>query len=302
MIRHLLVPLDGSPMAEQALPVAADLAARAGASVTLLHVVERHPPKAVHGQPHLGQADQAEAYLAAVAARAFGPNARVACHVHREAAGDVAKSLVQHVAELGPDLIVMSAHGPVRLRDRLSGNLAQQVMTSGVVPVLLLRPGPAPDAAVRFPFRHLLVPLDGQAEHEESLAPAADLAALLGAAVLLLTVVPTRGSLARHGLVAADMLPGASREMLSLGASAAAEYLEGKVAQLAARGLRAAGRVLDGDPARAILHAADQADSDLIVLSTHGKAGTHAFWSGSIGPRLLRRAKASFLLVPARPA
>ncbi len=300
MFQHLVVPLDGSPMAEEALPVAAGLAARAHATVTLLHVVERRPPKAVHGQPHLRQADQAEAYLAAAAARAFPPGVRVACHVHREAAGDVARSLVGHVEELRPDLIVMSAHGPVRLRDRLSGNLAQQVMTSGLVPVLLLRPGP--DGAVRFPFRNFLVPLDGQAEHEGSLTPAGELAAILQAAAVLLTVVPTRHSLVRRGQVVADMLPGASREMLAISTGAAAEYLERHVTALAGQGLQASGRVLHGDPAREILQAADQADSDLIVLSTHGKAGTNAFWSGSIGPRLLRRAKVSFLLVPARPA
>ena len=299
MIRHILVPLDGSPLAEEALPAAAGLAGRAGAKVTLLHVVERHPPKAVHGQRHLCQADQAEAYLAAVAARAFPGGVSVTCHVHREAAQDVARSLVWHVEELGPDLIVMSAHGPVRLRDRLSGNLAQQIMTSRIVPVLLLRPGP--DGSVRFPFRNLLVPLDGQAEHEASLAPTGDLAAMFDAATLLLTVLPVRGSPARLGQVVADMLPAASREMLALSAQAAGEYLERKVADLAGRGVRVSGRVVDGDPPAAILHASDQAGSDLIVLSTHGKAGTHAFWSGSIGPRLLRRAQASFLLVPASP-
>lgn len=299
MIGHILVPLDGSPMAEEALPAAAGLACRAGARVTLLHVVERHPPKAVHGQPHLCQADQAEAYLAAVAARAFPVGVPVACHVHREAAQDVGRSLVWHVEELRPDLIVMATHGPVRLRDRLSGNLAQQVMTSRIVPVLLLRPGPG--GGVRFPFRNLLVPLDGQAEHECSLAPAGDLAAMFGATALLLTVVPLRGSPARLGQVVADMLPAASREMLAISAQAAGDYLERNVADLSARGVRAIGRVLDGDPPGAILRAADQADSDLIVLSTHGKAGTNAFWSGSIAPRLLRRATASFLLVPARP-
>ena len=53
MFEHLLVPLDGSPGAEVAVAAAAGLARRRGAAVTLLHVLERDAPGAVHGERHL---------------------------------------------------------------------------------------------------------------------------------------------------------------------------------------------------------------------------------------------------------
>ncbi len=81
-LSHLLIPLDGSRLAEAALPVAAALAERLGARVTLLHVLERDPPREVHGEPHLGAAGEACAYLDEVAARAFAAVAPVVRHVH----------------------------------------------------------------------------------------------------------------------------------------------------------------------------------------------------------------------------
>src|SRR5919202_2263342 len=68
-IKHLLVPLDGSRLAEAALPAATMLAERLGARVTLLHVMERHAPATVHGERHLTRAGEAEAYLNGVASR-----------------------------------------------------------------------------------------------------------------------------------------------------------------------------------------------------------------------------------------
>ena len=67
MVRHVLVPLDGSELAEAALSAAAATAAAFGARVTLFHVLEEWAPQTVHGQRHLTDAAQAEAYLASVA-------------------------------------------------------------------------------------------------------------------------------------------------------------------------------------------------------------------------------------------
>ena len=64
MFRHLLVPLDGSRLAESALPAAGELAHRLGASVTLLHVLEPTAPPTVHGDRHLRSPAEAEGYLA----------------------------------------------------------------------------------------------------------------------------------------------------------------------------------------------------------------------------------------------
>ena len=73
MFKHLLVPLDGSQLAEAALPAAAYLAQKLDATVTLVHIIEHDAPAEVHGERHLTNADEANAYLTEVARRAFPP-------------------------------------------------------------------------------------------------------------------------------------------------------------------------------------------------------------------------------------
>src|SRR6185437_4258707 len=68
-IRRILVPLDGSRLAEAVLPAAASLAKALRACVLLLHVLERDPPRSVHGEPHLTSASEANEYLDGVASR-----------------------------------------------------------------------------------------------------------------------------------------------------------------------------------------------------------------------------------------
>ena len=128
MFKHLLIPLDGSELAEAVLPAAGDLAARAGARVTLLHVIERKAPESVHGQHHLRDASEAEEYLRE-AARHFPAGVEVNRHVHVREVRDVAHSLADHADELGPDLVVMCSHGEGRLRDWLSGTFRNRSCT-----------------------------------------------------------------------------------------------------------------------------------------------------------------------------
>ena len=85
MFEHVLVPLDGSQLAESVLPAVAWLANRLGASITLLHIIEQGPSATIHGDRHLTQPGEAEAYLTEVAARLRDEDqvaAPVECHVH----------------------------------------------------------------------------------------------------------------------------------------------------------------------------------------------------------------------------
>ncbi len=296
MIKHLLIPLDGTPMAEAALPAAAWLTEKAGAQVTLLHVLEKNAPATVHGAGHLRSARDAEAYLKQVAAGSFPPTVRVDWHVHEREVPDVAHSLVDHADEMAPDLVVMSTHNEGGLRDWISGNIAQQVVHLGLTPVLLLRPSAS--GTVVFPFRTILLPLDGRPDHEQGIPPAAAIARLCEAAVRLLMVVPTTHSLSGTDAAVGSLLPESTRIQLDLAEKDAAEYLLQHMMGLSDQGISTSACVDRGDPASQIAANAEAAKADLIVLGTHGKAGTQAFWEGSIAQRLLRRIPASFLLVP----
>jgi nucleotide-binding universal stress UspA family protein len=312
VIRRILVPLDGTDLAEVALPAAAALAGRLGATVSLVHLLEKRAPRSVHGRPHLAAAGDAEAYLAGVAARGFPPGVKVETHVHAEGVGSVARSITEHAElpqEAGGELIVMSAHGGRTTREALLGALAQRVSARGRTPVLVVRAGAKPDrdvglrpgAAARaggFRLGSLLVPLDRDPGHAGALEPAAELAAAFGAKVHLLVIVPTFGTLSGRWVSTGRFLPGTTARLLDLSVSEEREFLAERTAALRARGLQASAEVARGDPARAIAGSARRLKPDLIVLGTHGRSGWEAVWEGSVASKVFRRCRQPLLLVP----
>jgi nucleotide-binding universal stress UspA family protein len=305
MFKHLLVPLDGSRLAESALPAAAYLAQTLGASVTLIHVIERDAPKEVHRQRHLSQPTEASQYLQEIAARAFPASVAVETHVHTSEVKDVARSIVEHCGELQPDLIVMCSHGSGGLRDRLFGTIAQQIIAAvrdtpqRTAPVFLVRPGKEAPAQ-SFKLEKLLVPLDGQPDHEQGVPVAAGLAQACGAALHLAMVVPTYSALRGEHAASSRLMPGAASAMLELEELGGQAYLKNLLPGLQARGLAVTGEVERGDPASTVAQIAERAGANLIVLGTHGKTGTDAFWSGSFAPRISSKTSIPLLLVPVR--
>jgi nucleotide-binding universal stress UspA family protein len=297
MFDHMVVPLDGSHLAEAALPVAAYLADQLGASVTLLHIIERDAPEEVHGERHLRRPEEAVAYLDQVAQRAFPAAVKVARHVHTEEMANIPRSIAAHSHELGPDLIVMCTHGRGGLSDLLYGNIAQQVVAQGVTPVLLVPPAESELPPV-FQIRRLLVTLDGNAEHEDGLPASAVVGRACSAVVQLLLVVPTLGTLAGGAAATGMFLPGTTRAVLELAEQDAASYLRRHMADLSAQGVTATAFVARGDPATVIVETAHSLDADILVLGTHAKAGTAAFWSGSLSPKISSRLRLPLLLVP----
>lgn len=297
MFKQLLVPLDGSHLAEAALPAASYLAQKLQASITLAHVIERDAPRKIHGEPHLANEIEACAYLDQVAARAFPAELRVKCHVHTSAVSDVARSLVEHAGEFGADLIVMCTHGRSGLRGLLFGALAQQVLNLGPTPVLLIHPTES-GAAPAFACRRLLVPLDGDPDHERGLAVAVSLAQLCAATLQLVMAVHTVGTLSGQRAAMAKLLPGTTLALLDLKQEQAVAYLQQHLVQLQAAGLTAAALVSRGEPAQVIVQSARQAQADLIVLGTHGKSSLDAFWAGSITPKVVSQPHVPLLLVP----
>jgi nucleotide-binding universal stress UspA family protein len=301
MFKHLLVPLDGSRLAEAALPVAAFLAQRLEAQVTLLHIIEHDAPEQVHHERHLTDSGAACSYLAEVAGRAFSPEVRVECHTHDTAVDDLARSLVEHTGELvTPDLIVMCQHGPSDLSDWLFGHLGDKVIALGQTPVLLVRP-PEGAGAPLGGFRQLFVPLDGSQAHEQALPRAIQLAQACGSTVHLAMVIHTLGTLPAEKAAAGRLLPGTMSVMLDLAEESAEDYLRPLITRLHEAGLTVTAEVARGDPAATIVGIARRIQADLIVLGTHGKVGTAAFWAGSVAPRVSDRTTLPLLLVPVGP-
>ena len=293
MFTRLLVPLDGSRMAETALPIVERLAAIDNASVILLHVIERGAPATVHGDRHLTAVDEANAYLETIAASLRAKGIPVSAHTHEVPQGNVARSIADHADEKTADLIVLCTHGHSRMKEIVYGSIAQQVMRCGTTPVLLTRPaedGPSPP----FSPRTVLVPLDATAAAEAALAPAQYLARALHACMHLVMVVSPQD---RERRPAATLLPRTSQAILDLEEHDAAEYLERLAATMRTLDLPVTTEVRRGAAASMLADEAGEPGVGLVVVATHGRSGLQAIWAGSVSVGLLARTHAPVLLM-----
>jgi nucleotide-binding universal stress UspA family protein len=204
MFQRILVPLDGSQRAEQAIPVAVRVARTTGGSLILLQVLsapaELLPFVAPALEPSTLSADETAGmnYLRAMAA--LYPD--VTCEVAVRT-GLAASTIAAFADTTQADAIFLTSHGQSRLVHRLLGSVAERIVHSSPVPVLMLReplPLPAADAGGTAPDQQpfdtgdpanapeqaaplrLLIPLDGTPEAELALGPAAILAAALSVA------------------------------------------------------------------------------------------------------------------------
>jgi nucleotide-binding universal stress UspA family protein len=295
---RFLVPLDGSRLAESVLPVVQQMASRFHAQVTLLHIVEKHPPTVIHGEPHLTSVAQAQAYLEELATRLRSSAIPVEIHVHRDKEDDVARSIVQHSQEVNADLVIMCTHGHGGLRELLFGSNAQRALQLGTQSILLLFPR-EDGSAYPINLQRILVPLDGTAAHEPALPVAITIARTFGAELHLVLVIPTLATLSGEQAVSGLLLPTTMRAILDLSQQDAADYLEHAVARCQAEGVVAQAEVLRGDIVPTVLALAERLNVDLIVLASHGRAGLDALLTGSVASRIAGRRIRPLLLVRA---
>ena len=73
--------------------------------VTLVHLIERHPPQYIHGEHHLSNREEAERYLSELGHRMFPADSRIARHVHTAEITDVPRAIAEHATELVPTLL-----------------------------------------------------------------------------------------------------------------------------------------------------------------------------------------------------
>jgi nucleotide-binding universal stress UspA family protein len=295
MTKTILVPLDGSRLAEAALDPARFFASAWKADVTLMHIIEQGAPQEVHHERHLTRPEEAEAYLQEVAKRAFPPDIHIETHVHSAPVADVPGSIVEHAAEFHPDLIVMCTHGGGTVGRLIFGSVAQQVVAQGSTPLLIIKPDSGSDA---FKLEKILVPLDPSSAHDDSLPIAQEIASNSKAQLLLLSVTPSQRTLQGGQAAAGTFMPATAQAFLDLHEENTRAHLQSHVNALRAEGLEAAAGVLRGDPAAAISSAAEDLRVDLIILTTHRRAGLGAFWARSVAPSVAQRVRVPILLIP----
>lgn len=299
MIRTVLVPLDGSRFAEQALSPAIAVARRAQGQLHILHVRTMSPPSASQGADVWGDAvlQEETEYLETISRQVHDASGVTPLVETRE--GSVPDVIRRHAANIGADLIIMTTHGRTGVSKLWLGSVADAVVRQDSIPVLMVRPDDQPIALDEHPlYSHVLIPLDGSPAAEAVVEQAARIGSLAHARYTLLRiVVPARvpvqsfaGSAGRQDNEAA------SAEMQQ-----ARSYLEAQVTQLAATGLRVDSKVHRSEfAARGILTVAHDVQADLIAMCTH-RHGAARFALGSTADKVLRAGTLPLLLMHPRP-
>ncbi|HEX8966709.1 MAG TPA: universal stress protein [Chloroflexota bacterium] len=284
MVATILVPLDGSVLAEKALPYAERLSTDTGSRLVLSRVLPLLNMQAPESD--LASADEARVYLRGIAERLSAGGRQVDTDTPWGApVGSILDQIRLHQAQV----VVMATHGRSGPGRWLYGSVADDVLRHASVPVVLVSPLSAnwsPDRPLS-----ILVPLDGSHLAEAALGPAEQLARQLGSGLVLLQVVPFP-SYAVYGdeaYVAAFDPEAAIAE--------AQEYLKSIASRLRPFITDVRVRIDLGQPPVAIAEVAAQEHASLIAMATHGRSGLARLVLGSVATGTLRRASVPLLLV-----
>ncbi len=303
--RHILVPLDGSELAEKALAPAGQVAAAMSRGNTpgsdpvrlvLLRVAS--PVALLAADPLLYDemvrmsVDEAQTYLNNVVASRMTDHPAIIETVTQ--VGSSADAIVQYAEDHGVDLIVMSSHGRTGSSRWVYGSVAEKVMHHAPCATAIIR---AHVEVAMFQNRKLLVPLDGSELAERALEPALAMAGAVQSDALLLRVVVGREPLPEAMTPAGDQAKAALEAATSQEMVEAEAYLQKIYTGYDNQRLFFDVKSTEGDIADAIISYADGHGVDLIVISSHGRSGLGRWLHGSVAEKVLRGANCATLII-----
>ena len=269
MYKRMLVALDGSATAESVLPYALGISRAAQSQLTLVRVVDDDSQRA-----------EAASYVDGLAARL---NAEGRCI---SAEGDVASALVKEAAQVPGTLVAMTTHGRSGVMGVLLGSVAMKVLRGGPDPVLIYRPHEASAADPTEPIRlsRVVLPLDASASANTIGEQAAEFARLLGAELVVISVLNPR-ALAATGAPTGDLLE--------------SSYVHGRASDLGRQfGVKFSWEVLHGNqPAQAIADfVGDDRNTMLAMVTRANAAPVAAALLGSVTTDCLRKTGVPILM------
>jgi nucleotide-binding universal stress UspA family protein len=275
MYNKILIPLDGSKLAEGVLPYARLFATALQVPVDLVHV---NDPEAVAPWTHPAQAAD---YLKALAA-SFPASLTVNCGVEN---GRAAEVIVDSASRDTGTLITMATHGRSGAQRWLLGSVAQKVLQASINPLLLIRPDKEtrPSAEVR--LSSVILPLDGSHLAEKIFPYVVDLARRLKLEIVLIRAytLPTTGY-----FMASGVAPPAIGELGAKIKDEITEYLQAKVEELQAEGVENVSFVaVEGRGPEEIIDLARRTSDNLVAMSTHGRSGIGRWVLGSVTDRVV---------------
>jgi nucleotide-binding universal stress UspA family protein len=298
MYKKIVVPLDGSELAETSLHYATQLTAKSGAELILLHVCgpeEFHcGPEECHIEPmHEAYIEHTTEVLRRRLEESGAKGANVGSAV---LAGDPAQQIVDYAEENKVSLIVMATHGRSALRKWVMGSVATKIHRCSDTPVRLIRALSSDEAAPDdWPEKKILVLLDGSERAEQVLPYVIDHAKMSDSEVTLLRVhepptIPSDYSFPdwdKH----LERMVAHQREQCSL-------YLGGIEKRLKDNGLNVKSECILGDNApQEIINYATRSHPNLIALTTHAQCALSVWPIGSTADKVIHGTSSPILLI-----
>lgn len=299
MYEKIMVPLDGSELAEVALPYAAELAIQLGSEITLIYVSELgKDPQEEMDQSYLQKI--VESIKERAASYSGQPATTQIIKVKSVIlSGHPAEKIVEYADSENISFIIMSTHGRSGIQRWALGSVADKVMRASTKPVVLIRSKDSrSDIRVEGLLRKVVVPLDGSKEAEAVIPYIEELASKLKLGVILVQVLD-RGYNTLEGY-----FPLSDQQMES-DKAIATTYLNTMGARLKEKGIAVSTEeklnidIIYGNPAEEIIKLANEKQVDFIAMTTHGRSGVGRQVFGSVAERILREGNTPLMLVKA---
>lgn len=299
MFRKILIPLDGSSLAERAMLHVVQLVPPGSAELVLVNVIETYryssatmemAPVDVLSYVRSG----IEAYMDEQRKLLEMKQYAVQTYI---AEGDAAQEILNVADTAGAELIVMTTHGRAGVARWALGSVAERVIHNAKQPVWLVRE--STQVVPPQELRRILVPLDGSILAEQALEQAQKLAQYTGAELLLLRVVPELDETNRRMLFASEEVARATFQTWQIEAE---RYLAEIAERVTRAGIVTRTQVSLGAPVRAILEAVAAENVDCIAMATHARLGFGRMLHGSVAVEVSRHCGCPLLLVRAQGA
>lgn len=299
MTDRIIVPLDGSELAESCLPVARGMAQQSGCRVALISVVELSREfmrwagnsKVTESGPVADEIKEREAYLDRIG-NTFA-DTRVDTFVHP---GKPVDQILEMIGVNPNQIIVMATHGKSGWRRTISGSVTTRIIHDTHVPIIVVKgnaSGNSNDSVTE--VNRILVPLDSSFLSESVLKVLQHSVGLQKPAYHVLQVVESALELGDGIGVSLDY--DAYMQYSQAMNADASEYIRGVAKDLSKKNPNVTWEVRDGEPDRVIHDVAKEWGANLIAMATHGRSGLSRYFLGSTSEKVLRDTELPVMLV-----
>jgi nucleotide-binding universal stress UspA family protein len=303
VLNHILVPLDGSTLAECVLPHVTAIAPVTHARITLLHVLQQTQNGG--GNPAVDPVDwhlkkqNAEKYLEGIVNRFSEAGILGVEPVILE--GSPAGSVIDFARGNNVDLIALSTHGHSGLSGWNVSGVVQKILLRSYKSTLLVRAYmPSSTGTTKLRYKRLFVGMDCSARSEYVLPLAINLAQFYKSQLILETVIEKPRTINR--MPVSQELEELSNQFVEQNQQAASHYFKQLLAQFSTKTLKIKTHISVGNNAIAVLHdMAEESNADLVLLAAHGETGERRWPYGSVTTSFIAYGNTSLLIMQDLP-